>query len=790
MAAASARGADLAWPDGPPEAALVARVLLANGVALAAREGVMGLLDLGLPTARGIRHALAPIGAAAWGSSDGGVGAALQAERHLLAVEAGGPAAFRGALASTASRGGREVGGVVPDVITVVGREDGIDGDGAIVRIDINRWRMRREAAKLRKAAGAASRAAGVAAVAGASGPTDASPAGRASHGSDEWANALHNALRDASGVTTLGLFREAVLRRTLAATLEAVGILLGIAVRASHPVPCPLAPLAWELLAGRTPASTPTAEALGLSEAALRAGLSSADADAGGPASCLLGTADTPLARHLRSVFSAAIQEEVASEAHTGGSWEPTGAFARLCASLTFAIPSADGEAMLDLLPGGSMLPVPPSPAGARLYVRLAVLGRMAEVSAGLAPLAAGLSSLVPLPMARVMTPRSLRTLVCGTSKMDVGMLRRHTRLAGFDKDAPQVGWLFSVLDSLPAARQATILRFIWARDRLPSTDAGFAMPFTLARLGRSNPDGTLPQAHTCSFQLDLPPYSSEEVLRERLCLAAAACAGYDLDGGARGDEGESSGGEDGEDGGGGGSGAWDGAAAGESLAGSGDAESIYDEGSTGASSSDHAAELQSSDSSSNSDASDTMGTSDSGGSFTHLFSDRRQRARERHRRRRPGAGRDGLASELGSASGRSASLHRDATDAGEVLEQLVREARQVVEPRFESDQALSEPVSSIFGSWGVDADRYSVHALQDDTSGVTALLRTWALAHGLQVSAAGAGGDSESASRSHLAAVEELLGHAAMLPVANILRMQRSSDGAFRTAAGSATP
>lgn len=53
---------------------------------------------------------------------------------------------------------------------------------------------------------------------------------------------------------------------------------------------------------------------------------------------------------------------------------------------------------------------------------------------------------------------------------------------------------------------------------------------------MGRDHPDSSLPQAHTCAFQIDLPLYSSPAVLRRQLLMAAENCIEYDLDGGARG--------------------------------------------------------------------------------------------------------------------------------------------------------------------------------------------------------------------------------------------------------------
>jgi hypothetical protein len=39
------------------------------------------------------------------------------------------------------------------------------------------------------------------------------------------------------------------------------------------------------------------------------------------------------------------------------------------------------------------------------------------------------------------------------------------------------------------------------------------------------------LPEAHTCGFQLDLPEYSSERVLRTKLLYAITNCQDIDLE-------------------------------------------------------------------------------------------------------------------------------------------------------------------------------------------------------------------------------------------------------------------
>ena len=44
-------------------------------------------------------------------------------------------------------------------------------------------------------------------------------------------------------------------------------------------------------------------------------------------------------------------------------------------------------------------------------------------------------------------------------------------------------------------------------------------------------NVDGHLPVSHTCFFQLDLPAYSTKEIMREKLVYAITHCQAIDLD-------------------------------------------------------------------------------------------------------------------------------------------------------------------------------------------------------------------------------------------------------------------
>jgi len=69
--------------------------------------------------------------------------------------------------------------------------------------------------------------------------------------------------------------------------------------------------------------------------------------------------------------------------------------------------------------------------------------------------------------------------------------------------------------------------LRFVWGRSRLPAA-SDFKEKFSLTLLvdNQTQKDFYLPSSHTCFFALDMPAYSSEEIMREKLLKAITMCA------------------------------------------------------------------------------------------------------------------------------------------------------------------------------------------------------------------------------------------------------------------------
>lgn len=70
-----------------------------------------------------------------------------------------------------------------------------------------------------------------------------------------------------------------------------------------------------------------------------------------------------------------------------------------------------------------------------------------------------------------------------------------------------------------------------MWGRSRLPLTNEGFDRKHTIARSYSNHQDISLPLSHTCFFTIDLPQYSSADILYNKLLYAIKFCNEIDND-------------------------------------------------------------------------------------------------------------------------------------------------------------------------------------------------------------------------------------------------------------------
>jgi hypothetical protein len=160
----------------------------------------------------------------------------------------------------------------------------------------------------------------------------------------------------------------------------------------------------------------------------------------------------------------------------------------------------------------------------------------RLHESDMALFAIRDGLASIVPAAVLPLLTWEELERQVCGKQEIDVKLLQLNTE---YDDDvSPEdehVVMFWRVLESFNHDERASFLRFVWARSRLPPSANDFHQKFKIqAAVGdgpKTSPDTYLPKAHTCFFSLNLPRYSSEELMADRLRYAMYNCIEMDAD-------------------------------------------------------------------------------------------------------------------------------------------------------------------------------------------------------------------------------------------------------------------
>eukprot|EP00933_Yihiella_yeosuensis_P023159 TRINITY_DN18080_c3_g1_i1.p1 TRINITY_DN18080_c3_g1~~TRINITY_DN18080_c3_g1_i1.p1 ORF type:complete len:599 (+),score=103.98 TRINITY_DN18080_c3_g1_i1:92-1798(+) len=195
------------------------------------------------------------------------------------------------------------------------------------------------------------------------------------------------------------------------------------------------------------------------------------------------------------------------------------------LAACLDWSYPDVLGKP--GPLKAGKRGPVRPSEATE--FIEALYRSRVEYDAAALEELCAGISLVVPTELLRLWTWQELQHAICGEPYLDLKALRAHTVYTNCHDSDTLVRIFWSALESFSEAEKERFLRFVWGRTRLP-LGRHWEQNFQLAAVAAD--DERLPTSHTCFFQLDLPRYSSEQILAERLRFAMNSCITIDSDG------------------------------------------------------------------------------------------------------------------------------------------------------------------------------------------------------------------------------------------------------------------
>ncbi|KFB42782.1 thyroid hormone receptor interactor 12 [Anopheles sinensis] len=169
--------------------------------------------------------------------------------------------------------------------------------------------------------------------------------------------------------------------------------------------------------------------------------------------------------------------------------------------------------------------------------YISLVTHWFLAEgVSRQFEALREGFDSVFPMSRLQMFYPEELENVFCGSGlggsqqqqRWDARMLAECCRTDhGFNQDSPAIQFFFDILATYNRDEQRLFLQFVTGSPRLPT--GGFKAltpPLTIVRKkvdGNQNPDEYLPSVMTCVNYLKLPDYSSREMMRQKLKMAAS---------------------------------------------------------------------------------------------------------------------------------------------------------------------------------------------------------------------------------------------------------------------------
>jgi hypothetical protein len=123
------------------------------------------------------------------------------------------------------------------------------------------------------------------------------------------------------------------------------------------------------------------------------------------------------------------------------------------------------------------------------------------------------------------VLTYKELERLVSGVKTVDISLLKAYTKLTkDLTNDSNRVKWLWEILSDFTEEERIKFVKFCWAQERLPSTHQEFQklqVTFTIKSYIDKNRKDVFPRADTCFFSIELPDYSSKEVMKKLVLQA-----------------------------------------------------------------------------------------------------------------------------------------------------------------------------------------------------------------------------------------------------------------------------
>ncbi|XP_035222426.1 E3 ubiquitin-protein ligase HECW1-like isoform X2 [Stegodyphus dumicola] len=145
------------------------------------------------------------------------------------------------------------------------------------------------------------------------------------------------------------------------------------------------------------------------------------------------------------------------------------------------------------------------------------------------------GFYEVVDPRLVSVFDARELELVIAGTAEIDICDWRKNTEYrSGYHDNHPVIQWFWLAIEKFDNERRLRLLQFVTGTSSVPYE--GFAAlrgsngprRFCIEKWGKPT---SLPRAHTCFNRLDLPPYTTYEMLYEKLLLAVEESSTFGIE-------------------------------------------------------------------------------------------------------------------------------------------------------------------------------------------------------------------------------------------------------------------
>ncbi|CAC9553150.1 putative ubiquitin-protein ligase [Leishmania infantum JPCM5] len=191
------------------------------------------------------------------------------------------------------------------------------------------------------------------------------------------------------------------------------------------------------------------------------------------------------------------------------------------------FFVTQLSDHSTKELIEGGAQTRV--TLARSSEYAEALLQARLHEFDLQLHKMREGLLSVVPEVAVLLLTPEELELRVCGQADYTPEELRKGASYEGLTSEDRRVQLLWKALEEATPLQRRLFLRFVSGRDRMPVKLR--ILPLTT----QADADTVLPRAATCFFAIEVPDYSTLEVMKRKLYYSIENCADMDTDFNAR---------------------------------------------------------------------------------------------------------------------------------------------------------------------------------------------------------------------------------------------------------------